>query len=100
MCLIGPKGSVETIWRRESTIFRSQLAGEEVLGDGRNPWIAQGALGTYLAWQSGKDIIFVAPGSNPSRVSQQGSDPVVAASLDGKLVIGAWNENGLRATRL
>lgn len=100
MLAIGPNGSVETIWRRESTIFRSQLTSEAGLGDGRNPWIAQGALGTYLAWQNGKDIIFAAPGSNPNRVSQQGNDPVVAAAPDGKLVIGAWNENGIRAMRL
>ncbi len=100
MLAIGPKGSVETIWRRESTIFRSQVTGEEALGDGRNPWIARGASGTYLAWQNGKDIIFAASGSNPNRVSQEGNDPVVAASPDGKLVIGAWNENGIRAARL
>jgi len=100
MLAIGPKGSVETIWRRESTIFRSQLAGEQSLGDGRNPWIAQGAAGSYLAWQNGRDVIFAVPGLNPSRISQLGNDPVVAASPDGKLVIGAWNENGIRAVRL
>ncbi len=100
MLVIGPEGSVETVWRRENTIFRSQLAGETGLGDGRNPWIAQGASGTYLAWQKGKDIIFSSPGFDPNRVSQQGSNPVVAASPNGKLIIGAWNENGIRAVRL
>ncbi len=97
MLTTGPKGSIETIWRREGTIFRSQLAGESSLGDGRNPWITQGASGTYLAWQNGQDIILTSPGSNPRRVSQRGSDPVLAASANGKLVIAAWNENGIRA---
>lgn len=100
MLAVSPTGSVETIWRREGTVFQSRLSGEERIGEGRNPWIAHGAAGTYLAWQSGKDVIFVAPGSNPNRVSEQGNDPVIAASPDGKLVIGAWNQNGVRSIRL
>lgn len=100
MLAVSPTGSVEAIWRREGMVFQSRLSGEERIGEGRNPWIAHGAAGTYLAWQSGKEVIFVAPASNPYRVSQEGNDPVIAASPDGKLVIGAWNQNGIRAIRL
>ncbi|MBV6456915.1 MAG: hypothetical protein HONBIEJF_00019 [Fimbriimonadaceae bacterium] len=100
MLAVSPTGSVETIWRREGMVFQSRLSGEERIGEGRNPWIAHGAAGTYLAWQSGKEVIYLAPGSNPSRVSQEGNDPVIAASPNGRLVIGAWNQNGIRSIRL
>lgn len=101
MLAVTSKGAVETIWRREGTVFTGGLAGpEQPLGDGRQPWIAMGASGRCLAWQNGRDIIFATPGSNPKRVSQQGNDPVIASSPNGMLVIGAWTESGIRAVTL
>lgn len=101
MLAFNVKGAVETIWRRESTVFLGRdSTSEQALGDGKQPWIAAGSTGTYLAWQNGGDIILASPGSNPRRVSQKGNDPVIASSPNGDLVIGAWTENGIRAFNL
>lgn len=101
MVAIDAKGDIGTVWRREGIIF--SIRGFEVEkreADGRNPWMASGADGPYYAWQNGKEIVVKRPGVAPFAVTQQGLDPVVSSSSNGKLIFAAWNENGVRAMRL
>lgn len=101
MLAVDARGNVHAAWQRNRIVQTSGASGvEQGLGEGTQPWIASGMAGTYLAWQNGRDIIFAPPGSNPNRVSRKGNDPVVASSPDGRLVIGAWTEDGIRAVRL
>lgn len=94
-------GTVRTIWRRESSLFLAGRSGDEApFGEGRNPWMAWGSTGPYYVWQVGSRIDTLAPTGEFRTVSTTGVDPVVAASPDGKLVIAAWNEAGIRAARL
>lgn len=101
MLAITADGVVETVWRREAGLYRCRATGQETsLGSGRNPWIASGPAGAYLAWQSGRSVLISTPDGGVREISTQGSSPVVTASGDGKLVVAAWNENGIRALRL
>lgn len=98
---VDAKGIVGTIWRREGIIFSSQATGiEKRESDGRNPWMAMGADGAYFTWQNGKEVVVKCPGVAPTALTQQGLDPVISVSGDGKLAIAAWNENGIRAAIL
>lgn len=101
MLAVDLKGDPRTIWRRESSLYFAGRSGEEApFGEGRNPWMTWGADGPYFVWQVGSRIDTLAPEGKFRSVSENGVDPVVAASPDGKLVIAAWNENGIRAARL
>jgi hypothetical protein len=62
--------------------------------------MAWGADGPYFVWQVGSRIDTLSPKGKFRSVSANGVDPVVAASADGKLVIAAWNESGIRAAHL
>jgi hypothetical protein len=96
MLAAGPKGDLQTIWRREDTIYTARLAQpEKSQAKGAQPWIAINQAGTYIAWQNGREIMFVKPYSSVLRVSERGDSPVVAAS--GDMAIGAWTEKGIKA---
>jgi hypothetical protein len=96
MLTAGPKGAVQTIWRRENTIYTARLGQpEKAEAEGAQPWIAVNRAGTYMTWQNGREIMFVEPHSSVLRVSDRGDSPVVAAS--GDMAIGAWTEKGIKA---
>lgn len=104
-------GTVETIWRRENTLysvgggaFQGSVEGswskEMVFTEGSNPWIAGEGGGPFYVWETGNRVDSLGPESKVRTLSLMGNDPVVTASADGKLVIAAWNESGIRAARL
>ncbi len=94
-------GQVKAFWRRENNVFLSKASGSEtLLSQGRQPWMATGSEGDYLVWSDGSTLLAHTPTEQKSKLSENANDGVVSASLDGKLVISAWTENGIRATRL
>lgn len=97
MLSVDEKGVVQTLWRREDTVFQSNsTTPEKPLDKGRQPWITRGSRGAILTWQRGNDIV-IAAGAEPRVVSVTGSSPVVASSPNGKLTVAAWTEKGIRA---
>lgn len=100
MVATGPK-SLSTVWRREGSLFSTGANGaEKAIGAGQQPWIAEGAQGSYLTWMLGSDVLVRTPGSPESVVSSKGNSPVVSSSVDGKLVIAAWTESGIKSVVL
>lgn len=93
-----PQGEIEAVWRREGTLYRSGASGvERMLAEGRQGWIAIGSKGEYLTWTDGARILASTPSERVAQLSENGSDSVVASSPDGRLVVAAWTENGIRS---
>ena len=88
-------GVPEAIWRREDQIFVSRPNGpEELVGKGRNPVIADGAKGRYLAWQdiSEKNVVVLTPGAKvPVRLGTNSAYVDLVAGPGGT-VLAAWEE--------
>lgn len=83
-----------TIWRREEQIFVAKTGAEERVGKGRNPVIAYGAKGRYLAWQDSaeKSVVLLAPGTKePIRLGTNSAYVDLVAGPGGT-VIAAWEE--------
>jgi hypothetical protein len=101
MLAIDPVGGVRTIWRRESKVYLSGSGPEETLvGPGKQPWIASDAQGVVAVWMADNRILSARPAGNVQELSSSGNDPVVASSRDGKMVIAAWTESGIRSSVL
>jgi hypothetical protein len=101
MLAVSRAGEIMTVWRRDGSLYRAGGSGaESLVAEGRNPWLASGAAGPYFVWQDGRRICGLAPDGRLSTLSTQGVDPVVAASADGKLVVSAWTDDGIRALRM
>lgn len=101
MITVDSKGKATAIWRRESSVYSTSLANEETLaGPGQQPWGAFGDDGLYMVWMGPKGIMSKTPGKAGLLVSGLGTDPVVASSPDHKIVVAAWTENGIKASRL
>jgi hypothetical protein len=88
-------GRTTAVWRRESKIYRSDLAGPEVLlGEGEQPWIAASPTGPFVVWlrKRGGPLVLREPGSDaPIELDREANDPVIVAPSDGSgLVIAAW----------
>ena len=88
-------GTIDSVWRRKEEILVSSPGKEEekALGQGRNPVIAYGTKGRYVAWDDAttKQAVLLGPGtSKPVPLGRQ-SQFVDLASPDGK-VVAAWEE--------
>lgn len=94
-------GDIETVWRRQDTIYRcAATGGERRLAEGRQGWIAEGTSGAYLVWCEGARLMAIAPGQRPVQLADTTTDGVVVSSPDGKLVLAAWAQNGIHVARL
>lgn len=101
MLAVLPNGKVETVWRREDTLYTSGGANPEVrIGIGRQPWITASSRGTYITWQSERSVMLASPGEPARQISPEGLSPVVVASPSGKTVIAAWTQKGVAAIRI
>jgi hypothetical protein len=95
------KGAVQSVWRREGTLYRSGANGiERLFAEGRQAWISQGSAGPFTVWTDGQRILASTPTEKVLELSRAGSDSTVATSPDEALTVAAWTENGIRATRL
>jgi hypothetical protein len=88
-------GQIDSVWRRQEEIFAASPGKEEkALGKGRNPVIAYGKNGRYVAWDDAeiKQAVLLGPGtSKPVPVGTQSQFVDLATSSAGK-VVAAWEE--------
>jgi len=88
-------GHIETVWRRDRSIYLATDSdtAEVLLGRGEQPWIAATQKGAFIAWTTGRDgnLMLRAPGTEAAEVlSSNARDPIVVAA-DGKgPVICCW----------
>lgn len=92
---VGPRGAVETAWRRAETVYRAAPGQvEQALAPGQQPWIAAGPKGSYIVWLAKRPgLLQVAePGAlEPRLLAKSANDPVVAAAIGGRgPVVAAW----------
>jgi hypothetical protein len=88
-------GQIHSVWRRQSEVYAA-IPGkeEELLGKGRNPVIAYGRHGRYVAWDDNesKQAVFLGPGmSKPTPLGMQSQFVDLVTSSGGK-VVAAWEE--------
>ncbi|MEJ7594336.1 MAG: sialidase family protein [Planctomycetaceae bacterium] len=88
-------GHIETVWRRDRSIYLATDSdtAEVLLGPGEQPWIAATQKGAFIAWTTGRDgnLMLRAPGTEAATVlSSNARDPIVVAA-DGKgPVVCCW----------
>ncbi len=83
----GPDAMPVTVWRRQNTVFVAAPGqAERELGAGLQPAIASGPGGFYTTWINKRPgaVMILVPGGAPTKISDNGSDPSIAGSLDGK----------------
>jgi hypothetical protein len=98
-------GHLVTVWRRAQDLFRCTPGKPEfLLGKGEQGWAAAGPRGFYLVWGEGHPgpVEALLPGSDrPTRLTDRGHDPVVAAPVRGKgPVVAAWEDGGQKAAHI
>ena len=88
-------GQIHSVWRRQGEIYAAVPGKqEEELGKGRNPVIAYGRHGRYVAWDDteSKQAVFLGPGmSKPAPLGIQSQFVDLVTSSAGK-VVAAWEE--------
>jgi hypothetical protein len=93
----GADGTVQTIWRRNQTIYRCADGGPEVsLGSGEQGQAARGPDGVYLTWicqRLGSLLVLPPKAAEPMKLSSRAADPAIAARPDGRgPVVVVWEE--------
>jgi hypothetical protein len=91
-------GTLRSVWRRESSIFRAELSAQErKLGDGEQPSIVFGKNGEYVAWleRRGGPLLLLSPSAkDPIRLDEHASDPDLAAGPHSESPVFATWESG------
>ena len=92
---LSDKGEVVTAWRRDKEVFGTRGHGPEMrLGTGKDPSVAIGRAGPYIAWTSASAIHLLTPGkTEPSVLAPEGAYSQLLALPDGK-VLAAWESKG------
>lgn len=91
---VDSNGKVSAAWRREDKVYVSGLNDAETLvGTGRNPVIAQGTRGRYVAWEdtAAKAGVLLPPGASRPRPLGHKSQYIDLIATGGKIV-AAWEE--------
>jgi hypothetical protein len=90
-----PQGKLVSAWRRGNEIFLTQEGGaEKMVHEGKNPAIASGAEGIYIAWTSPDGVFARVPGkTEPVQLDAAGAFVQVVAVPHGP-VIAAWERKG------
>ncbi len=92
---VGPQGSPVTIWRRKSELFAAQPGqAEKLLGEGKNPSIAQSPFGTFLAWQRSGEVMVTTPRHPVPKVLAKGTYPQIRALPMENAAVCVWEEDG------
>jgi hypothetical protein len=90
------QGEVASVWRRQDEIYWSLPRGEEQLvAKGKDPVIAYGAKGRYLAWEDNKarSVVVLAPDQQtPFPLGHESHYVDLVASPDGHIA-AAWEES-------
>lgn len=96
MLAASPKGSLETVWRRDGNVYTATGDGspETLLGKGQQPWIAATSKGSVIVWTVGRegDLLLQSPVSGqPQKLAEAARDPMItAASNHTGPVIACW----------
>jgi hypothetical protein len=95
---INDKGETISVWRRDKDIYLAAGGGaEKKLGSGKDPAIAIGRAGHYVAWTADSTIQLISPTKQaPATLSNEGAYPQLLALPDGK-VLAAWEAKGALA---
>jgi BNR repeat-like domain len=92
---ISPTNGPETVWRRGGQIFLAPLnSTEQILGSGKDPVIAWGTNGRYVAWHNttAKGLVVLAPGASaPIQLGSKGSYVNLVTGPEGS-IIATWEE--------
>jgi hypothetical protein len=92
-----PAGNPITVWRREKQVFLTAPAeAEKQMGDGKDPAIAAGRKGVYLAWTAPDGVKAFSPGAVAPTVLAAGTEvgyPQLLALADGS-VLAVWEAKG------
>lgn len=85
MLAVGSDGGINTVWRRDGSIFHSSGEGsaETLRAAGQQPWIAQTKSGSVIAWTVGRDghlLIKQSPDGDYVRLAQDARHPVVTSA--------------------
>jgi hypothetical protein len=84
--------TVTTVWRREKEIYLAQPGKpEQSLGEGKDPSIAAGPKGIYLAWTVGDQIVVQKPGDKQAAPLAKGA---YVSLSGGRQVIAAFEQDG------
>jgi len=98
-------GRLRSVWRRESQIFRAETTGaERPIGEGEQPSLAFAPDGEYDAWlaRRGGALLLLRPrASEPIRLDEQASDPVLATGVSVHApVYAAWESGPVAEPRI
>jgi hypothetical protein len=92
---VSPNTGPETVWRRGGEIFLAPLNNtEQLLGNGKDPVIAWGTNGRYVAWHdsTAKGLVVLAPGASaPVQLGSKGAYVNLVTGPEGS-IIAAWEE--------
>ncbi len=90
---VSPTGEINTIWRRENTLYSARPGAAEVtIAAGRSPMFSIGPNGTWMIWQDRDKIRLRTPAGTESLIGE-GRLPQVLALQDGHAVT-AWDQGG------
>jgi hypothetical protein len=89
------QGKIVTAWRRGSDVYIAPEAGAETLiHEGKNPAIAAGPEGLYVAWTSPQGVFARVPGhTDPVSLDGEGAFVQLVAIPHGP-VLAAWERKG------
>lgn len=90
--LLDKNGKVESVWRRDDSVYLASKGSESVLAKGKNPAVVEGPDGVYAAWNQGMDLMLKTPGApEPKVIAHHAGFASLAA---GPTVVIAWEEHG------
>ena len=81
-------GEMQTVWRRDGTIYSGKpgLEPEKIIGRGEQPSIVAASNGYFITWvdRRGGDLFMLNPTStNPITIATKASDPILAGPVSG-----------------
>lgn len=86
MLAVNQKGELQTVWRRDRSVFSSgsKAGSEEFLSIGEQPWIAGGENGFFTVWTSRRDgelFLHKTGGTEAKKLAESSGFPVVVSTL-------------------
>jgi hypothetical protein len=89
------KGTAVTTWRRMNNVYLTQAGGAETLVHaGKDPAIASGAEGIYVAWTSPAGVFVQVPGKNEPVLLDATGGYVQLVAIPHGPVLAAWERKG------
>ena len=96
MLAAGPMGSLETVWRRDGSVYTAAGDGspEVLLGLGQQPWIAATSNGSIIVWTVGREgdlLVQSRVSGQPKKLAGAARDPMISTASNGEgPVIACW----------